>query len=220
VVDEVGCLPLSRKEYGVATPPSQFLARSLEVVQFLLPGAGWLAIGLVGVLGWILLLGTNNMRHLGLLCGLTLLVSATHALLAGKFPYHRTCGYFIPILVLGASHALAKLLRARSDWARTALLALILVFVAAFTANEQLARGDRVSLVAYRDSLRHQHLPGRRYIATGDPDDGWVRLQQLPTTHLTAYETPQIIATATHLDFLIAPTGKQGRPGPVPPIGP
>jgi hypothetical protein len=210
LIDHLPYVLVSVQEYGVATPPSQFLARSLEVVQFLLPGAGWLAIGLVGVLGWILLLSTNNTRHLGLLCGLTLLVSATHALLAGKFPYHRTCGYFIPLLVLGGCHALERLLRPRVDWARTALLTLILAGVAALTANEQLATGGRVGLVAYRDSLRHQHLPGRPYIATDDPDDGWVRLQHLPTTHLTAYETPEMIATATHLGFLIAPSGKQG----------
>ena len=205
VMDHLPYVLVSLQEFGLPTAPGEFPGRVVEMVRYLLPNARWMTIGVAGAWGWILMTRRPATRPLGLACLLTLLVSAVHFLLARKFPYARTCGYFLPLLILGVTHVVERLLDSRPERQRAWLQLAVLAGAGALVISQHLELREQGSVLArFRGDLRARPVSGRPY-ATAGLRDAWIRYQHLPANYLNAFDSLDLVAEATQLGFLTRP---------------
>src|SRR5262249_51667287 len=120
----------------------------------------WALVGLAGVAGCVRLWRHAPTGYLGLVGLLTLGVSLIHFVGTRKLPYARTCGFFLPILVLGATHLVEAGLRRTAECWRSAL-------GARHVSDRRRRRLDaRSARRSARSDLRARRLQGRASPAT------------------------------------------------------
>jgi hypothetical protein len=197
---------LSMQEYGIPAHGLDFFRSLMDVLSYLFPNAFWGLVGVAGVVGWYLMWRDTRTRHLGTLCILTASFSLTHFLAAQKLPYARTCGYFLPLVTLGATHLAELGLRRVTDRLRPILAGAAVVTVGLMVTVQHANLRSAVSeLIGYKLALQQEFVDDRPYITTFDQDQGWTRLLHVPPWYLTVFDSPNRIATATHLTFLVNP---------------
>jgi hypothetical protein len=85
------------------------LVKGKEFLYFLFPGAEWIALGCLGLAGIAWLCCSRQYRWLGLICAATICVSVTHFCLVKRLTYPRTCGYCLPLVVIGAGYVVERI---------------------------------------------------------------------------------------------------------------
>jgi hypothetical protein len=136
-----------------------------EIFDGLFPDFGTKALALTGLAGLLALGGKRQDRFLTTLTLVFLGVNLLHYLLARKFPFVRSSGFFIPLLLLGAAYVAESTIRLyESALSRAAMFGVIGLLTAALAASNW-----QVSLVSrgFTECLElAQHVepaPGYRY---------------------------------------------------------
>lgn len=105
LVDRLAYVVSSATQYGVPfTDWRGFISELGTVVALLLPSPVWMSFGVCGILGLIAMAFSREARWLAAISGVTIAVSLGHFWLAARLPYARTCGYVLPLVVLGAAY--------------------------------------------------------------------------------------------------------------------
>lgn len=91
---------------------AEFFTLSWRIFDSLFSTPGWKLFALCGVLGLGLLFFTGRQRFLTALVVLTLAVNLAHFALGKKLPHDRVCGYFLPLVLLGAAYLVEAAVRA------------------------------------------------------------------------------------------------------------
>jgi hypothetical protein len=197
---------LSMQEYGIPARGLNFFRGLMGVLTYLFPNSIWAIVGVAGVVGWYFMWRDPRTRHLGTVCILSVGISLAHFVVAQKLPYARTCGYFLPLVTLGATHLTELGLRRVADRLQPTLAAAAVIGVSLLVMLQHGTLRSAVSeLVGYKQRLQHEFVNDRPYITTLDQDQGWLRIRHVPPWYLTVFDPLDRIATATHLAFLIAP---------------
>jgi hypothetical protein len=187
-----GCAPRSKTT-------CQFLQASL------FPNLIWAIVGVAGVVGWYFMWRESRTRHLGAVCMLSAGISLAHFVVAQKLPYARTCGYFLPLVTLGATHLTELGLRRVADRLQPTLAGAAVIGVGLLVMLQHGELRSVVSeLVGYKRQLQHEFVNDRPYVTTRE-DQGWMRIRHVPPWYLTVFDPLESIANATHLAFLVAP---------------
>jgi len=197
---------VSMQEFGIPARGLDFFPRAMDVLSYLFPNPAWGLVGLAGVVGCYFMWRDTRTRHLGAVCLFTVGISLAHFVAAQKLPYGRTCGYFLPLVTLGATHLAELGLRRVADRVRPILTGASVV-VAGLLVMLQHAnlRSAASELVEFKRGLQHELVNDRPYITSFDRDQGWSRLVHVPPWYLTVFNRLDRIATATHLAFLVTP---------------
>ena len=186
-----GCAPRSKTT-------CQFLQASL------FPNPIWALVGVAGVVGWCFMWRDTRTRHLGAVCILSASISLAHFAATQKLPYARTCGYFLPLVTLGATHLAELGLRRVADRLQPILVGAAVIGIALLVMIQHATLRSAVSeLVGYKQGLQHEFVNERPYITSLDQDQGWTRLRHVPPWYLTVFDSLDRIETATHLGFLV-----------------
>jgi hypothetical protein len=119
--DRLPYVMVKATQYGIPfSTPSDLLAKSQEFANFLFPGPEWIVLACAGLAG-IAMLGTAKKgRWLGIVFAATILVNLAHFCLVKKLTYPRTCGFFLPPLLIGAAYLVERLIARRDIWPRMA----------------------------------------------------------------------------------------------------
>jgi hypothetical protein len=196
---------VSMQEFGIPGHGLNFFRGLVDVLTYLFPNPIWALVGIAGVVGWYFMWRDTRTRHLGAVCILSVGISLAHFMVAQKLPYARTCGYFLPLVTLGATHLAELGLRRVADRLQPTLAAAAVIGVGLLVMLQHGTLRSAVSqLVGYKQQLQHEFVNDRPYITTRE-DQGWVRIQHVPRWYLTVFDPLDRIANATHLAFLIAP---------------
>ena len=219
LADHLPYVVVSMREFGVRAPLAELPARLREIGEYLFPTLGWQIVAGVGVFGWLLMLSDRETRAVGLIAVAVVAVSLLHFAGTHKVPYPRTCGYVLPLLVLGAAFAVEQLLGAVTDFA-AAVARLVLVLGVAGFAFLQLAgpREQTSDLVQYRHDLRSANVPGRPYALIDR--DTYIRIRHLPAEYHTATDDPAALADVDALVLMGPPTLVKGTPAEAWPVYP
>jgi hypothetical protein len=197
---------VSMQEFGIPAHGLAFFRSLMDVLLDLFPNAVWGVIGAAGIVGWYLMLHDPQTRHLGVVSILSASISLAHFLVAQKLPYARTCGYLLPLVTLGATYLAELAFRRVTDRLRPILTGAAVVGVGLMAMVQHANLRSAVSeLIGYKQALQHEFVNDRPYITAFDLDQGWTRLRQVPPWYLTVFDSPDRIATATHLAFLVTP---------------
>jgi hypothetical protein len=92
---------------------AEFVLLGGAIVAEQLPGVGWLAFGLLGVSGLIALCKSPSYALIGRIGFSTYAVSLTHFALTHRYPYARSTGYLLPLLLLGAGYLVERAVSGR-----------------------------------------------------------------------------------------------------------
>jgi hypothetical protein len=197
---------VSMQEFGVPAHGLDFFRSLMDVLRYLFPNAVWGLVGVAGVVGWYFMWRDTGTRHLGAVCILSACVSLAHFLAAQKLPYARTCGYFLPLVTLGATHLTELGLRRVADRLQPILAGAAVVGVGLLVVVQHAnLRSAESELVGYKQGLQHEFVNDRPYLTTVDQDQGWLRLRHAPPWYLEVFDGLDRVATATHLAFLVNP---------------
>jgi hypothetical protein len=197
---------VSVEEFGIPSHGLDFFRNLMDVLRYLFPNAAWGLVGVAGVAGWYFLWRDTRTRHLGAVCILSVGISLAHFVAAQKLPYARTCGYFLPLVILGTTHIAELGLRRVADRLQPILAGAAIVGVGLMVIVQHAnLRGAVSELVGYKQGLQREFVNDRPYITSFDPDQGWLRLRYVPPRYLMVFDDLDRIATATHLAFAVNP---------------
>jgi hypothetical protein len=197
---------VSMQEFGIPAHGLDFFPRLLDVLLYLFPNPVWGLVGAAGVVGWYLMWRDTRTRHLGAVCILTAVISLAHFVVARKLPYGRTCGYFLPLVTLGATHLAELGLRRVADRLQPIITGAAIIGAGLLVMVQHASLRSAVSeLVEYKRGLQHQFVNDRPYITSFDQEQGWSRLVHVPRWDLIVFDGLDRITTATHLAFLVTP---------------
>jgi hypothetical protein len=197
---------VSMQEFGTPARGLDFFPRLFDVLLYLFPNPVWGLVGAAGVVGWYFMWRDTRTRHLGAVCILTAVISLAHFAVTQKLPYERTCGYFLPLVTLGATHLAELGLRRIADRLQPMMTGAAVVGAGLLVMVQHASLRSAVSeLVAYKQGLRRELVNDRPYITSFDRAQGWSRLVHVPPWYLIAFDGLDRIATATHLTFLVTP---------------
>jgi hypothetical protein len=197
---------VSAEEFGLPAHGLDVFPRLMEVLRYLFPNAAWSLVGVAGVAGWFFLLRDTRTRHLGVVCIASAGISLAHFVAAQKLPYARTCGYFLPLVTLGATQIAELGLRRVADRLQPILAGAAIVAVGLMVIVQHVNLRSAVSeLVGYKQGLQHEFVNDRPYITSFDQDQGWMRLRYVPPWYLMVFDDLDHIANATHIAFVVNP---------------
>jgi hypothetical protein len=99
-LDRLPYLVSAMNQYGIPYDGMDgYVEYLVELWNYLFPTPLWKGIGILGLLGAGVALANSSTRGVVVLSIVSLMASAVHFAIAGKFPYLRNCGYFLlPIL--------------------------------------------------------------------------------------------------------------------------
>jgi hypothetical protein len=178
----------------------------MEVLSYLFPNPVWGLVGVAGVVGWYFMWHDTRTRHLGAVCIFTAGISLAHFLVAQKLPYGRTCGYFLPLVTLGATHLAELGLRRIADRLQPIVTGAAVVGAGLLVMVQHTSlRSTESELVDYKRGLQREFVNDRPYVTSFDQQQGWSRLVHVPPWYLTVFDRLDQITTATHLAFLVTP---------------
>ncbi len=200
------------QEYGMPAHGLDFFRGLASVLTYLFPNAAWALVGIAGVIGWCFLCLNARTRHLGVVCVLSASISLAHFGVAQKLPYARTCGYFLPLVTLGAGYLAELVLRRVADHLKPIVTGAAVIGVSLLVLLQHATLRSSVSeLVGYKQRLQHEFVNDRPYVTTLDPDDGWTRIGHVPSRYLTVFDRLDQIVNATHLAFLVNQKDSRSR---------
>jgi hypothetical protein len=105
LVDRLPYVYSAMRQYGTPiTGWSSFLSTVIGLSCYLFPSWPWQAFFIAGIAGVVGLFASGKYQFLGAAAVATLIVSMAHFVISGKFPYERTCGFYVPIVILGAAY--------------------------------------------------------------------------------------------------------------------
>lgn len=118
VLDRLIAIVLASQKFGVPlSSPRDFADWLIQTGGFLFPSWVWLGVLAGGAAGTVAMGWSKPYRGIAFLTGLVLLVNLVHFALTKRCPYPRVCGYFLPLVVIGAAHLLQRgMLAVRSGW--------------------------------------------------------------------------------------------------------
>src|SRR6185312_73165 len=217
VLDRLPAIALASQRFGEPLSSVRDMTEwVVHAIRFLFPSWVWLGLLAGGSAGTVLMGLGRKYRAFAFLVGLVLLVDSVHFALTKRCPYPRVCGYFLPLVVVGAAHLLQRGMLAVQNgwWSIPVLGALAALLIGPGSATrESIAPidsgvGDGVppggvyAVVADFDYVVTKHLPTRwlshqdsfspeeiRFLAlVGEPD---------ADPHVTAWRVGSAMAPST-----------------------
>ncbi len=97
----------SLRQYGLPFQGvSGFVTTAGGIARYLLPDPLWISVGVLGAAGMVAAALRTRGSMFGLAGAASVLVSAAHFYATHRFPYERTMGYLLPVLLLGFGYVL------------------------------------------------------------------------------------------------------------------
>lgn len=108
-VSHLPSLYSSARQYGLEFHSAgEFAAVAYHVFDGLFPDVAARGLAGVGAVGLVALVADRRHRFLATLVVLVLAVNLAHVLAAGRFPYPRAAGHFLPLALLGAAYLVER----------------------------------------------------------------------------------------------------------------
>jgi hypothetical protein len=127
LIDRFPAVYSSMHQYGIPfTGFTDYLDLLFHTVNSLFPGLIWQTVAVLGLAGMMMMLFVRTYRPLSTVVMLTLATNLIHFWITKKIPYERTCGYLVPLTVIGSCYlAEAVLSRIQSTvWRNVVYVAL------------------------------------------------------------------------------------------------
>jgi hypothetical protein len=103
----------SARQYGLPfASAAEFFTLWGTVLDYWFPTPAWKVFGVLGGVGWVLLVAGRRYPFWAALAVLVLAINLAHFLLARKLPYERATGHFLPLALLGAAYLVELAVRA------------------------------------------------------------------------------------------------------------
>lgn len=192
---------LGQQAYGFSAPLAELPKRVAEILGYLFPTTSMQIVGCIGAVGFCGFTINRKTRPFGIICIAVIGISLIHFILTKKVPYARTCGYVLPLVLLGFGWSVEGVLTrlhkpAKAIGHAVVVFMLISLSLAGIKGKRSVDAAPETRL---RDEIQQINTFEHPYVFV-DHVDSYIVIRHLPPAMLTAQDD---VDTFSAIDGLV-----------------